>query len=72
MLDRILTGLFLLVILGAGGIYLLTMPQRLNAATLEEVPAGDATKGERLFWAGGCASCHAPAKAKDDDLLKLG
>ena len=72
MLDRILTGLFLLVVLGAGGFYLLTMPQRLNAATLAEVPAGDATKGERLFWAGGCASCHAPAKAKDDDLLKLG
>ncbi|MEF2550507.1 cytochrome c [Aurantimonas sp. A2-1-M11] len=72
MLDRILTGIFLIIVIGAGGFYLLTMPQRLDAATLADVPAGDAAKGERIFWAGGCASCHAPPKSEGDDRLKLG
>ncbi|MCK7612772.1 cytochrome c [Roseibium sediminicola] len=47
-------------------------PTRLSesqAATLDE---GDPAKGELVFWAGGCASCHAAKGAKGEDLLKLG
>jgi mono/diheme cytochrome c family protein len=32
---------------------------------------GDAGRGERIFWAGGCASCHAGPGAEGDALLQL-
>lgn len=32
----------------------------------------DLAKGERIFWAGGCASCHAKKGASDDEKLLLG
>ena len=72
MLDRILAVLFVVILLGAGLVYVLTMPDRLDAATLPDPAMGDATRGEAVFWAGGCASCHAPSKAEGDDKLKLG
>ncbi|ALG90360.1 MULTISPECIES: c-type cytochrome [Actibacterium] len=33
---------------------------------------GDRTRGEQVFWAAGCASCHAAENASGDDKLKLG
>jgi mono/diheme cytochrome c family protein len=51
----------------------LTRPQ-----TISELPAYEpsAEAGERVFWAGGCASCHATPvdgrRAKGDDKLLLG
>jgi mono/diheme cytochrome c family protein len=54
----------------AAAFWVLTKPQPLDAAVLPDKP-GDAAKGERWFWAGGCASCHAAPGATDDDLLKL-
>ena len=33
---------------------------------------GDAARGETVFSAAGCASCHAAPKAKGEDKLKLG
>ncbi|MFI5409799.1 c-type cytochrome [Kaistia sp. UC242_56] len=56
--------------LAAAVFWFLTAPQPLDAAVLPDKP-GDAAKGERLFWAGGCASCHAAPGASGDDLLKL-
>lgn len=32
---------------------------------------GDAARGETVFWASGCASCHAAPKAEGDDKLVL-
>ena len=52
--------------------WLLSAPQRLDARTVADLGDGDAARGERIFWAGGCASCHAGAKAEGDDRLKLG
>ncbi|MEM8750174.1 MAG: c-type cytochrome [Pseudomonadota bacterium] len=63
----------LLIILGvlgcvaAGIFWWLTQPIGLDQARLSNYPAGDATAGERMFWAGGCASCHAAPEAKGDD-----
>ena len=37
-----------------------------------DIPPGNPTRGETLFWAGGCESCHAAPDATGDDLLKLG
>jgi len=46
------------------------MPQPLGA---DQVPSRDAdlSNGELLFWAGGCASCHAAPDAEEDALLVL-
>lgn len=66
--------------LGGGGLlagllaalfWALTVPQRLAAGDIAASP-GDAGRGARLFWAGGCASCHAAKGAKGDAQLRLG
>ena len=55
----------------AGG-FAATMPHPIDPARLKAVPAGDARAGETLFWAGGCAACHAGPDARGKELLKLG
>jgi mono/diheme cytochrome c family protein len=53
----------------------LTRPQVVAAADLPDHEP-DRAAGERVFWAGGCASCHASPvdgkRAKGDDKLLLG
>jgi len=51
----------LLVAAGLGAFWALTRPASLAAQTLAQLRAhpADATHGEAVFWAGGCASCHA-------------
>lgn len=46
------------------------MPDALDE---DQVPAHTANlqNGELIFWAGGCASCHAAPGAEEDDLLLL-
>lgn len=60
-----------LAVLGLAAFWLLTRPQRLPDSAIAAAP-GDPAKGARIFWAGGCASCHAAAGAKGHDRLKLG
>jgi mono/diheme cytochrome c family protein len=62
--------LVLAVIAAAGG-WWLSAPDRLPASALDDI-SGDAARGEQVFWAGGCASCHAASDAVGDDKLKLG
>jgi len=62
-------GAGLLAIAGLG--WWLSAPQPLPADRIATGP-GDAGRGARIFWAGGCASCHAAKGAKGDDRLKLG
>ncbi|MBP0613981.1 c-type cytochrome [Jiella mangrovi] len=71
MLKKILIGVFVLALLAAGAFYALTMPDRLAPEQIAAEGSGDAARGERMFWAGGCVSCHAPSKAKGEDRLKL-
>jgi mono/diheme cytochrome c family protein len=52
--------------------YVASRPVRLEAAALSGIDEGDAARGERLFWAGGCASCHAGEGAQGDDRFRLG
>ena len=63
----------LLLLLGAA--WWITAPSSLSADDLPE-HVGDAAAGERIFWAGGCASCHATPvdgkRARGDDKLLLG
>lgn len=57
--------------IGAAVFWLLTEPKRLDEATLAELGPGDATRGERIFWAGGCTSCHARPGAEGDAKIEL-
>lgn len=58
---------------GAGAIagWFLTAPDPLGAGEIPVVTEGAAARGERIFWAGGCASCHAVPKSEGDALLRL-
>ncbi|MBO6893599.1 MAG: cytochrome c [Roseibium sp.] len=57
----------------AGGVgWVLSAPTTMSDAEASALQEGDATRGELVFWAGGCASCHAAKGAKGEDLLKLG
>lgn len=60
------------VLLGGGGFgvfWFITAPQAVAAATLPSY-APDLANGKVMFYAGGCASCHAVPK--QDDKTKLG
>lgn len=48
----------------------LARPAPLPAAAFADL-TGDAGRGERIFRAGGCASCHSAEGARGDDLLVL-
>ena len=69
MKRTLITGLVLAFVC-ACVFFVLSMPQPLSA---DQVPSHDAdlTNGELLFWAGGCASCHAAPDAEEDALLLL-
>lgn len=56
--------------LGGAGFWFLTAPQALETS-VAFANAGDASLGEAVFYAGGCASCHAAPGAKGDDKLML-
>ncbi len=64
---RLAAGVVILV--GLAGV-LLTRPQRVNPAQLNDVTA-DLVRGEAVFYAGGCASCHSPPDATGEEKLKL-
>lgn len=49
-----------------------TRPRTLSAEAIRALPEGDAARGEAVFWAGGCTSCHAAADASAEERLKLG
>jgi mono/diheme cytochrome c family protein len=62
-----------LVAAGIGGLafWYLTEPARIDAETVALLGSGDAARGERIFWAGGCTSCHARPKSEGEALLQL-
>jgi len=67
--------LFLIAVslLLAGGVVvflLLTRPETIPLADIPE--SGDPEKGAYVFYAAGCAACHADPKAKGEERLKLG
>jgi len=68
---RVLAIVALVVAVGGVAFWLLTTPQKLAAGDLPD-HTPDIANGERMFWAGGCASCHAAPDADGDEALKLG
>jgi mono/diheme cytochrome c family protein len=65
----IITGLIVLALAGAGAFYALTIPAPAVTSPLP-VRTPDLARGETMFHAGGCASCHATLNQKDK--LRLG
>ena len=63
----------LVVVAGVAGAvgWVLSAPERLDEATLAGLGTGDAVRGERIFWAGGCTSCHAKPGSEGDAKLEL-
>ena len=70
-MRRILTTLIFLAIIAAAIGWVLTAPNTLSESELAAIPAGDAKAGEQIFYAAGCASCHAAPKATGEAKLVL-
>ncbi len=58
-------------IAGLGVFLLVTRPHPLDESVFANLGAPDLKNGERIFWAGGCISCHAPKGAGDRNELTL-
>ncbi len=62
------------IVLGAAAAaagWVLSAPVRLDAGTVAQLGPGDAAHGKRIFFAGGCTSCHAKPGAQGDARLQL-
>ncbi|MDX8451918.1 cytochrome c [Mesorhizobium sp. VK9D] len=62
------------IVLGGGAAvaaWVLSAPVRLDADTVAQLGPGDAAKGKRIFYAGGCTSCHAKPGSQGDARLEL-
>jgi mono/diheme cytochrome c family protein len=71
-MRRAIASLAVLVLALAGVAWAATAPRGLPPAELAALPAGDAARGETLFWAGGCVGCHAARGARGEERLLLG
>jgi mono/diheme cytochrome c family protein len=75
LISRSLRALAAVFFVMAVAAWWITRPQTVAATDIPE-HRPDPEAGERVFWAGGCASCHASPvngkRAKGDDKLLLG
>lgn len=69
-MRRVLLALPILVVGGFAAFWGLTRPATVPAEELAGL-TGDAVAGERVFWAAGCASCHAADDATGQARLVL-
>lgn len=60
-----------LTVVAAGVFFVVTMPRSIESSALDG-HRPDLANGETLFWAGGCASCHAAPDSEGDERLVLG
>lgn len=74
-MTRLAGAALFLGLFGLAVFWLLTRPASLPADTLAllRTHPADAVRGETIFWAGGCASCHLPADVEfpPDDVAEL-
>ena len=64
MIRKLALLILVLAVLGGLSFWFLTAPSRLSDPQVAAMSAGDAVAGERMFHAGGCASCHAVPKSE--------
>ncbi len=65
-MKRVLRVVAGLLVLGAVAFFLLTRPGTFASVEFANADV-DLANGEQMFWAGGCASCHAAADADGGD-----
>jgi len=70
-LKKLTIAAIVLGALAAIVLWMLSAPNSLSAEQVAAFPQGDATRGETVFWAGGCTSCHSTPGSKFDDKLVL-
>ena len=70
MLGKLLKFLVIVGVAGLAVFYIVTQPVLIPDSEIPDAP-GDVAKGEYMFYASGCASCHAAPKAEGKDKLKL-
>lgn len=58
------------VALAVASVWVVTAPDRLDSSAVAGF-VGDASRGEAVFWAGGCASCHMAEGAEGPAQLVL-
>jgi mono/diheme cytochrome c family protein len=68
MLRKLAIAVALLFVIGAGAFWNLTIPKTVSPAELGPHTA-NLENGRILFYAGGCASCHATPKQEDKSRL---
>jgi mono/diheme cytochrome c family protein len=56
------------IVIGAGAAWALTRPDPRPEGDWANLGEPDLANGEQMFWAGGCASCHAATGAEGDAL----
>ncbi|MFT7058570.1 MAG: mono/diheme cytochrome c family protein [Pseudorhodobacter sp.] len=69
-MRRLLTSAALLAVIGGAVFWVATAPRPLSDADVAGL-VGDPVKGEAVFWAAGCASCHTAPDAEGDAALVL-
>ena len=70
-MRKLIAGAVVLAALGATGFWILSAPRPLPAEAIADVADAAADRGERVFWAAGCASCHAGPQAEGEGRLEL-
>lgn len=70
-MRKLIAGAVVLAALGAIAGWVLSAPRPLDGADIASVSDGAEARGERIFWAAGCASCHAESKAEGEARLRL-
>lgn len=68
---RFAVAVLLAAVAGVGSYLSITAPQRLPGEAWEGLGEPNLENGERVFSAGGCASCHAAPGATDENRLVL-
>lgn len=68
-MQRVALAIAGLIALAAAGFWWLTRPDPLSGDAIARLMAveADPARGERIFWASGCASCHIAPDAPDAD-----
>ena len=69
-MRRLFYAVVVLALAGAAVFWWITRPTVADAAVLAGLEP-DLAQGEQVFYAGGCASCHAAVGAEDDARLVL-
>ncbi|MGE7371375.1 c-type cytochrome [Neorhizobium sp. NPDC001467] len=67
-IAKIVSAALVLAAVVAGGAYILTVPDPQPEGHWADLGSPDLAHGEQVFWAGGCAGCHAAAGAEGDAL----